>query len=131
MLFSEPPQEELQTNNNNLSNSTLRRKLFNGDINRQEADTQHTTITALCRVFMVDVLSIYSKNIFEMWREKKEKKFTNILVKLILIFSKRTKIRQLLYGTIKKYLVGSNQRGKKFLTRNTGTLELHRYLYAA
>ena len=96
MLFSEPPQEEQQTNNNNLSNSTLRRKLFNGDINRQEADTQHTTITALCRVFMVDVLSIYSKNIFEMWREKKEKKFTNILVKLIPIFSKRTKIRQLL-----------------------------------
>ena len=69
MLFSEPPQEEQQTNNNNLSNSTLRRKLFNGDINRQEADTQHTTITA----FMVDVLSIYSKNIFEMWRKKKEK----------------------------------------------------------
>ena len=101
MLFSEPPQEELQTNNNNLSNSTLRRKLFNGDINRQEADTQHTTITALCRVFMVDVLSIYSKNIFEMWREKKEKKFTNILVKLILIFSKRTKIRQDLNPTKK------------------------------
>jgi hypothetical protein len=34
MLFADPPEEQ-QTNN--LSNSTLRRKLFNGDIFRQAA----------------------------------------------------------------------------------------------